>query len=440
MALTEEQKKHILHPNFGGSSSSQGSDVLVMPAEHITAKAPTGAELVVDSFAFDKATIPSAKLNDLKALRTRLSAAPGSTVRLIGHTDTVGTEQYNVKLGLARAVAVRDFLVAEKSVTPSAIKIESKGETTPARGEPPAKRDPDKGEEDPKNRRVEIFVVWSNGSSNSLRGSDVLVFPPDHITAGKPNGSNSGKGSAQGSGGTGGGGGGSEKGAGNGTAGKPGVPPATPQRGGGIRLPKVTLNIGVDLPEVPLGDFKVGGRLEYQVTLGLAQESGGVEGELKFKNLSKPEYSVKVKEKIAGGAKLTGGGKVSSDKGSLGVGVEFASDASPNRKHSLEFSPALVDKGKLKVGVLDWKETVPLKDGTFEIDGIKVDYSGSFVVTVSGTPDWVKIGQQVAERYGVDVAANAAVGGTGAAGALAVAAAPAAARCPRASAPRRLST
>jgi len=85
-----------------------------------------------------------------------------------------------------------------------------------------------------------------------------------------------------------------------------------------------------------------------------------------------------------------------------------------------------VDKGKLKVGVLDWKETVPLKDGTFEIDGIKVDYSGSFVVTVSGTPDWVKIGQQVAERYGVDVAANAAVGGTGAAGALAVAAAPAA--------------
>jgi hypothetical protein len=176
-----------------------------------------------------------------------------------------------------------------------------------------------------------------------------------------------------------------------------------------------------------VGDFKVGAKIDFDLAFSLAQESGTVEGELKFKNLSTPEGKVKVQTKIAEGVKLTGTGKVSPEKGSLSVGVEFAG-TSPGDKINWDFSPVQADakKGKLKVGVLERKQTVQVGEKQFEIDGIKINVTGSYAVTISAAPDWVKIGAKVAERYGVDVAASAAAGGTGAAGALAVAAAPAA--------------
>lgn len=77
-----------------------------------------------------------------------------------GDTDTVGSEQYNKGLGQRRADAVKAFLVAQKGVNASRIKTTSQGEMKPAKGEPPAKHDPDPGVKDPKNRRVEVRVEW----------------------------------------------------------------------------------------------------------------------------------------------------------------------------------------------------------------------------------------------------------------------------------------
>jgi len=88
-----------------------------------------------------------------------------------GNTDTVGSEAYNYKLGLARANAVKDFLAAEKGVNASRIKVDSKGETKPAKGEPPAKKDPDPGVKDPKNRRVEVRVEWPKGGNGKATGA-----------------------------------------------------------------------------------------------------------------------------------------------------------------------------------------------------------------------------------------------------------------------------
>src|SRR5664279_1452759 len=68
------------------------------------------ATLVIDDFAFAKSDVPANHLRALEDLRRRLLAAPTSTVRLVGHTDTVGTEQNNLKLGLQRAAAVRALL------------------------------------------------------------------------------------------------------------------------------------------------------------------------------------------------------------------------------------------------------------------------------------------------------------------------------------------
>ena len=156
----------------GGSPSAlQKADKSDAPsASASVASSPTlssPGEPAIDEFDFDKADIPPQHLGRLVELRTRLINSPNATITLTGHTDTVGTESYNRGLGLRRAAAVRDFLTRQSGVSPGRMKIESRGEMEPAAGEPPAKLDPNKGEKDPKNRRVEIRIKGLVGATST---------------------------------------------------------------------------------------------------------------------------------------------------------------------------------------------------------------------------------------------------------------------------------
>ena len=71
-------------------------------------------------------------------------------VVVIGHTDTMGTQEANFALGLKRAVMVRNLLV-EAGLDGSAIDVTSVGELDPV------VKTPDETPE-PRNRRVEIAV------------------------------------------------------------------------------------------------------------------------------------------------------------------------------------------------------------------------------------------------------------------------------------------
>ncbi len=154
------QGKNVEHPLGGAPVTLQrqgkgdGGD---KPAASQTASDPS-AEPPVDEFEFDKTDIPPQHLARLAALRMRLLGSPGTTVVLTGHTDTVGSEKYNEALGRRRAIAVRDFLSNANGVNPGRIEVKSAGETEPAAGQPPAQRDPSKGEKNAKNRRVEIQI------------------------------------------------------------------------------------------------------------------------------------------------------------------------------------------------------------------------------------------------------------------------------------------
>jgi outer membrane protein OmpA-like peptidoglycan-associated protein len=112
----------------------------------------------VDEFDFDKDDIPPQHLARLGSLRMRLLTSPNATVVLTGHTDTVGNEKYNLGLGRRRANAIRDFLSKGNGVNPVRIEVQSAGEGEPAAGQAPARRDPEKGEKNAKNRRVEILI------------------------------------------------------------------------------------------------------------------------------------------------------------------------------------------------------------------------------------------------------------------------------------------
>ncbi|RMD71188.1 MAG: OmpA family protein [Bacteroidetes bacterium] len=85
----------------------------------------------------------------LEKLATRLKQTD-ETVTIVGHTDNIGDEDANYRLGLMRAQAMRDELV-RKGVDPARIRVMSKGET-----EPIATNDTEQGRR--KNRRAEIIL------------------------------------------------------------------------------------------------------------------------------------------------------------------------------------------------------------------------------------------------------------------------------------------
>lgn len=75
---------------------------------------------------------------------------PSMIVRVVGHTDSTGTDNINYPLSVARAEAVRNYL-GVKGVNPLRIVTEGRGAAEPmASNETPAGR--------AQNRRVEIFL------------------------------------------------------------------------------------------------------------------------------------------------------------------------------------------------------------------------------------------------------------------------------------------
>ena len=79
-----------------------------------------------------------------------LDKYPASMLSVSGHTDLVGTPDFNRELGMKRARVVTDYLVSQ-GINASRIKTESMGETKPAAGYITS-------EERAKNRRTEITI------------------------------------------------------------------------------------------------------------------------------------------------------------------------------------------------------------------------------------------------------------------------------------------
>ncbi len=102
-------------------------------------------------FDFNKATIkPEGKRRLDDAIRL-MRDNPNLRVVAVGHTDSVGSDAYNLKLGERRARAVADYLISE-GVAPSRIDVRSEGESRPVASNAT-------GEGRAENRRVEIIAL-----------------------------------------------------------------------------------------------------------------------------------------------------------------------------------------------------------------------------------------------------------------------------------------
>jgi len=120
--------------------------------EPVPEPAPEPQTWVFDSgrlnFDFDKSVV---KPQYFELLRNVKDYAEQNDFRLtiIGHTDSKGTDAYNMALGMRRAVAVRDKLI-EFGLDPARVlSVESRGES-----EPIAPNDTEQGRFE--NRRIEF--------------------------------------------------------------------------------------------------------------------------------------------------------------------------------------------------------------------------------------------------------------------------------------------
>ena len=102
-------------------------------------------------FDFDKAVLKPAGKSALDDLTSKLGGMNLEVIIAVGHTDSVGTDEYNQKLSIRRAESVKAYLES-KGVESNRVYTEGKGEKQPV-----ADNGTDSGRA--KNRRVEIEVV-----------------------------------------------------------------------------------------------------------------------------------------------------------------------------------------------------------------------------------------------------------------------------------------
>jgi outer membrane protein OmpA-like peptidoglycan-associated protein len=102
-------------------------------------------------FAFDSATLTGEAMAMLDALAQRLNALPGGRFEVAGHTDSMGSEGYNDRLGQRRAISVVEYL-DRRGVAADRLVLRSYGESRPV-----ASNDTEQGMA--MNRRVEIVQV-----------------------------------------------------------------------------------------------------------------------------------------------------------------------------------------------------------------------------------------------------------------------------------------
>jgi outer membrane protein OmpA-like peptidoglycan-associated protein len=101
-------------------------------------------------FDFNKYTLKPGAREKMAKVSGILLAYPGLKIQVEGHTDAVGSEEYNLKLSQQRADSVRDYLVAQGVPAPGVTSIGL------GKADPVATNDTAAGRQ--QNRRVELVV------------------------------------------------------------------------------------------------------------------------------------------------------------------------------------------------------------------------------------------------------------------------------------------
>lgn len=114
-------------------------------------------------FDFNKYTLKPGAREKLAKVSGILLAYPGLKIQVEGHTDSVGSDEYNMKLSQQRADGVRDYLVAQGVPAPTV------GSVGLGKADPVASNDTAAGRQ--QNRRVEMVVSGEPIGIDSMTAS-----------------------------------------------------------------------------------------------------------------------------------------------------------------------------------------------------------------------------------------------------------------------------
>lgn len=87
-----------------------------LPAGGVPIAMPGGA-----LFDYDKADLRTDALDEMQKLGELIRRNPKATFRIEGHTDSIGSREYNLELSLRRALAVKAWLVGSLNIDPSRV-------------------------------------------------------------------------------------------------------------------------------------------------------------------------------------------------------------------------------------------------------------------------------------------------------------------------------
>jgi len=152
----------IIGAAVGGATGAVIGRQMDKQAEEIQNKVPdakverVGEGIVVEFssnvlFGFDKSDLSAEAKTNLDKLVTILNEYPETNLEVQGHTDSKGTEGYNMTLSEKRATTVSSYLVT-RSIASQRLSIKGFGETAP-------KYDNETEEGRAQNRRVEFLIT-----------------------------------------------------------------------------------------------------------------------------------------------------------------------------------------------------------------------------------------------------------------------------------------
>lgn len=140
--------KHMEEQKVAMEKATQGSGVSVSQTADNQLKLDIPSDVSFDTGSYD---IKPNLRPILDRFAATLNQNPVTTVTIIGHTDSTGTDAINNPLSLNRAASTRDYLVA-RGVATNRVAINGRGSHEPV-------ADNNTIEGRAKNRRVEIFVA-----------------------------------------------------------------------------------------------------------------------------------------------------------------------------------------------------------------------------------------------------------------------------------------
>jgi len=112
-------------------------------------------------FPFNSTEILPAGRANLQELANSLQKYATSDVLIVGHTDSVGTDAYNMDLSQRRADAARSYLQS-LGVSSARIRTSGRGETEPVQS-----NDTEEGRQ--RNRRVEVAIYANEAYRNQVK-------------------------------------------------------------------------------------------------------------------------------------------------------------------------------------------------------------------------------------------------------------------------------